>query len=204
MADLTRRFSLADQPEIFASSAETSRTVGAAVKAGRARKIGPPPLHPEHRRAAGASSSTQLAAGCRTLLSRAPSSSTAAPSRQCPPRTDRFSSMPARATRPAARLRLPGLILRPRRGPGAVPGDMPFMDGHPLLRSRPEVPRQHATVPGRQRRHRAYPLASRDRGRAGPARLSARRRRARRAPRQGPGSRGAARRRRGDGRRSTS
>lgn len=41
MADLTRSFLLENQPEVFTSTAETSRAVGAAVRGGQARKIGP-------------------------------------------------------------------------------------------------------------------------------------------------------------------
>jgi len=41
MKPLTRTFLLSEQPEVFLSDTRSSRAVSAAVKAGRARKIGP-------------------------------------------------------------------------------------------------------------------------------------------------------------------
>jgi len=41
MAGLKSRFVLGDQPEVFRSDAQTSRAIGAAVKAGEARKVAP-------------------------------------------------------------------------------------------------------------------------------------------------------------------
>lgn len=128
MAALTPTFLLSEQPEVFLSDARTSRAVGAAVEAGFARKIGP------------------------RLYTR----NTEAPIEQVVRRNwqriaalyfpgavvvDRsaFEAMPAEdgslfldvgASRVRREpLRLPGLTIRPRSGPGPIPGDMPFMDG---------------------------------------------------------------------------
>lgn len=127
MTDLTRRFSLADQPEVFASSTEISRAVGAAVKAGRARKVGPrlytwnteEPLEQVVRR------NWQRVAAAHfpgaVIVDR--SAFEAKPSEDGSLFLDAGPGYTAR--RP---LRLLGLTVRPRRGPGPVPGDMPFME----------------------------------------------------------------------------
>lgn len=128
MADpFTRTFSLADQPEVFLSTAETSRAVSAAVKAGRARKIGPrlytkntnEPLEQVVRR------NWQRAAAAyfpgAVVVDR--SAFEAKPSDDGSLFLDAGPAYAAR--RP---VRLPGLTLRPRRGPGPVNGDMPFME----------------------------------------------------------------------------
>ena len=128
MAVPTRNFSLPDQPEVFLSTTAASRAVRRAVDSGRARKIAgrlytrntEEPLESVARR------NWQRIAG---LLF---------PGAVVVDRTA-FEAMPSddgsvfldagpdyAARRP---VRLPGLALRPRRGPGPIAGDMPFMNG---------------------------------------------------------------------------
>jgi hypothetical protein len=123
----TRTFSLADQREVFLSTAATSRAVGAAVKAGRARKIGPrlytrntdEPLEEVVRR------NWQ-----RITAAYFPGSVVADRSAfEAKPSDDGSLFLDAGPVYAARRpVRLSGLTLRPRRGPGPVAGDMPFME----------------------------------------------------------------------------
>lgn len=124
---LTRTFSLADQPEVFLSTAETSRAVSAAVKAGRARKIGPrlytrdtdSPLEEVVRR----NWQRVVAAYFPGAVVVDRSAFEAKPSDDGSLFLDAGPDYAAR--RP---VRLPGLTLRPRQGRGPVAGDMPFME----------------------------------------------------------------------------
>ncbi len=127
MAELTRTFSLGDQPEVFLSTAGASRAVGTAVKAGRARKIGPrlytrntaEPLEQVVRR-----NWQRVAAAYfpgAVVVDR--SAFEAKPSEEGSLFLDAGPAYTAR--RP---VRLPGLTLRPRRGHGPIAGDMPFME----------------------------------------------------------------------------
>lgn len=125
---LTRGFSPDSQPEVFLSTAATSRAVRAAVQAGRARKLGPrlytrnteEPLERVARR-----NWQRIAAAYfpgAVVVDR--SAFEAKPSEDGSLFLD---AGPAYTTRRP--VRLPGLTLRPRRGPGPVSGDMPFMEG---------------------------------------------------------------------------
>ncbi|MCW2982110.1 MAG: filamentation induced by cAMP protein Fic [Solirubrobacterales bacterium] len=127
-AVLKSAFPLDDLPEVFLSNAAISRKVGAAVKAGGARKLGPrlytrnmhEPLEQVSLR-----NWQRIAAGYfpgAVVVDR--SAFEAKPSDDGSLFLDTGTG---RARREA--VRLPGLTLRPRRGPGSVEGDMPFMDG---------------------------------------------------------------------------
>ncbi len=127
MAEVTRRFLLADQPEVFSSTAETSRAVGAAVRRGQARKVGPrlytrnteDPLEDVVRR-----NWQRIAAAYfpgAVVVDR--SAFEAKPSDDGSLFLDAGPAYSAR--RP---VRLPGLTLRSRQGVGPVDGDMPFME----------------------------------------------------------------------------
>lgn len=127
MAELTRTFLLSEQPEVFLSTADTSRAVGAAVKAGRARKLGPrlytrnteEPLEQVVRR-----NWQRIAAAYfpgAVVVDR--SAFEAKPSEDGSLFLDAGPGYTAR--RP---IRLPGLTLRPRQGHGPAPSDMPFME----------------------------------------------------------------------------
>jgi len=128
MAALTRTSLLAEQPEVFLSDAQTSRAVGAAVKAGRVRKIGPrlytknteAPLEQVVRRNWQRIAALYFPEG--VVVDRS--------AFEAKPAEDGSLFLdigPSRARR--APLRLPGLTIRPRGGPGPVADDMPFMDG---------------------------------------------------------------------------
>ena len=127
MAALTRTFSSPEQLEVFLSTARTSRAVGAAVKAGQARKVGPrlytrntdAPLEQVVRR------NWQRIAGLYF-----PDAVVADRSAfEAKPTEDGSLFLDIGPTRTRrAPLRLPGLVIRPRSGPGPVAGDMPFMD----------------------------------------------------------------------------
>lgn len=122
----TRTFLLDEQPEVFLSTAETSRVVGTAVRAGRARKLGnrlytrntDEPLENVARR------NWQRVAALyfpgAVVADR--SAFEAMPSDDGSLFLDAGPDYAGR--RP---VRLPGLVLRPRRGPGPVARDMPFM-----------------------------------------------------------------------------
>lgn len=127
MAKATRRFLLTDQPEVFSSTTETSRAVGAAVRRGQARKIGPrlytrnteDPLEEVVRR-----NWQRIAAAYfpgAVVVDR--SAFDAKPSEDGSLFLDAGPNYSAR--RP---VRLPGLNLRPRQGAGPVDNDMPFME----------------------------------------------------------------------------
>jgi len=125
---LKRGFSIDDLPEVFLSDSTISRKVGNAVKAGGVRKVGPrlytrnmsEPLEKVARR-----NWQRIAAGYfpgAVLVDR--SAFAAKPGDD----GSLFLDIgPGRVRREA--LKLPGLTLRPRSGPGPVEGDMPFMDG---------------------------------------------------------------------------
>lgn len=128
MPALTRAFSLQEQPEAFLSDASTSRAVGAAVKAGEARKVGPrlytrnteAPIEQVVRR------NWQRIAALyfpdAVVVDRS--------AFDAGPADDGSLFLDVGASRVRREpLRLPGLTIRPRSGPGAVAGDMPFMDG---------------------------------------------------------------------------
>jgi len=125
---LTRGLLLDQQPEVFLSTAATSRAVGRAVRAGGLRKVGPrlytrnveEPIERLVRR------SWQRIAALyfpgAVVVDR--SAFEAAPS------ADGSLFLDAGPTYTRKRpVKLPGLTLRPRRGVGPVPGDMPFTDG---------------------------------------------------------------------------
>jgi hypothetical protein len=127
MAEVTRSFLLSDQPEVFSSTAETSRAVGAAVRRGQARKVGPrlytrnteDPLEDVVRR-----NWQRIAAAYfpgAVVVDR--SAFEAKPSDDGSLFLDAGPGYSAR--RP---VRLPGLTLRSRQGAGPVDGDMPFME----------------------------------------------------------------------------
>lgn len=124
----TRTFSLDGQPEVFATSTETSAAVRRAVAAGRLRKVAgrlytrdtDSPLDMIVRR-----NWTRIAAHYfpeAVVVDRS--------AFEARPSADGSLFLDAgpryRSRRP---VRLPGLSLRPRQGPGAVSGDMPHMDG---------------------------------------------------------------------------
>jgi Fic/DOC family protein len=123
-----RGFLLGDQPEVFLSTAATSRAVGRAAKAGALRKIGPRlytrNTHEEIdvlvRR------SWQRIAALyfpgAVIVDRS--------AFEAAPASDGSLFLDAGPTYTRKRpVKLPGLTLRPRRGTGPVAGDMPFMDG---------------------------------------------------------------------------
>lgn len=127
MARLTRTF-LPAQPEVFLSTAETSRAVGAAVRDGKLRKVGPrlytkntdAPLDQVVRR-----NWQRIAAAYfpgAVVVDR--SAFEAKPSEEGSLFLDAGPDYTVR--RP---IRLPGLTLWSRRGSGPVDGDMPFMEG---------------------------------------------------------------------------
>jgi hypothetical protein len=121
-----RSFSLQDQPEVFLSGAETSRAVGRAVKAGQARKIAgrlytrntAEPVESIVRRNWQRIASLYFPGA--VVVDR--SAFEAKPSEDGSLFLDAGPDYAGR--RP---VRLPGLILRPRPGPGPVEDDMPFM-----------------------------------------------------------------------------
>lgn len=125
--DLTRTFSPADRPEVFLSTAKTSRAVSAAVREGRARKIGPrlytrnvdEPLEQVVRR------NWQ-----RIVAAYFPGAVVVDRSAfEAKPSDDGSLFLDAGPDYTSRRLvRLPGLILRPRQGRGPIAGDMPFME----------------------------------------------------------------------------
>jgi hypothetical protein len=128
MATATRTFSLEDQPEVFLSTTATSAAIQRAVTAGRARKVAGrlytrnlgEPLDQVVRR------NWQRIAALyfpgAVIVDR--SGFEAQPSEDGSLFLDAGPDYVAR--RP---IRLPGLTLRPRRGPGPAPEDMPFMEG---------------------------------------------------------------------------
>lgn len=123
----TRTFLLEDQPEVFLSTAEISRAVGRAVRSGQARKIG--------SRLYTRNTTEPIEAIVRRNWQRI--AALYFPNAVVVDRSA-FEAMPSEdgslfldggpgyaGRRP---VRLPGLTLRPRRGPGPIEGDMPFME----------------------------------------------------------------------------
>jgi hypothetical protein len=120
--------SIIDLPEVFLSNADISRKVGAAVRSGGARKLGPrlytrnvdDPLDKVGRR-----NWQRIAGGYfpgAVVVDRS-----AFEAMPCEDGSLFLDVGPERVRREA--VKLPGLTLRPRSGPGPVEGDMPFMDG---------------------------------------------------------------------------
>lgn len=128
MATDTRAFSLSDQPEVFLSTASTSRAVGAAVKAGRARKLGPR-LYTWNTEAPQEQVIRRNWQRIAALYF--PGAVVADRSAfEAKPSADGSLFLDVGASRVRREpVRLPGLTIRPRSGPGPVTGDMPFMDG---------------------------------------------------------------------------
>lgn len=128
MTPRTPDFLLPEQPEVFLSNARTSRAVGTAVKAGRARKVGPrlytrnveAPIQQVVRRnwqRIAALYFPDAVVADRSAFEAKPAEDGSL-----------FLDIgPSRVRREP--LRLPGLIVRPRSGPGPIAGDIPFMDG---------------------------------------------------------------------------
>jgi Fic/DOC family len=131
-----RTFSLADLPEVFPTSTAISAPLQRAVKAGKARKLAgrlytrnmEEPLGQISRRnwpAIVAHYFPDAVLADRSALEAKPASDGSL-------FLDAGPSYAAR--RPA---RVPGLKLRPRKGPGPIDGDMPYMDIH--IASRPRA-----------------------------------------------------------------
>jgi hypothetical protein len=126
MVPAARTFSLEDQPEVFASSTATSAAVQRAVAAGRARKVAgrlytrnvDDPLEQVVHR-----NWPRIAAHYYPGAVVADRSAF-----EAMPSADGSLFLDAGPDYAGRRpLRLPGLTLRPRSGPGPVPGDMPYM-----------------------------------------------------------------------------
>jgi Fic/DOC family len=125
---LKRGLSNSDLPEVFLSDAAISRKVSSAVRAGGARKLGPRlytrNMHESIEQVA-RRNWHRIAAGYfpgAVVVDR--SAFDAKPSKDGSVFLDVGPERIRRET-----VKLPGLILRPRSGPGPVAGDMPFMDG---------------------------------------------------------------------------
>jgi hypothetical protein len=127
MTPRTSTFLLSEQPEVFLSNAHTSRAVGAAVRAGRAQKIGPrlytrnaeAPLEQVVRRNWQRIAALYFPGAVVTDRS----------AFDAKPAEDGSLFLdigPSRKRREP--LRLPGLTIRARSGPGPIVGDMPFMN----------------------------------------------------------------------------
>lgn len=119
---------LSEQPEVFLSTAETSRATRAAVKAGSARKLAPrlftknleaPPEQVVRRnwQRIAALYFPNAVVVDRSAFEAKPSADGSL-----------FLDVGRSRVRREA-VRLPGLTIRPRSGRGPVAGDMPFMDG---------------------------------------------------------------------------
>jgi hypothetical protein len=117
-----------DLPEVFLSNAAISRKVGNAVRSGGVKKLGPrlytrnvdEPLENIGRR-----NWQRIAAGYfpgAVVVDRS-----AFEAKPCKDGSLFLDVGPERVRREP--VKLPGLTLRPRSGPGPVEGDMPFMDG---------------------------------------------------------------------------
>jgi hypothetical protein len=128
MAPVERAFSLEEQPEIFASTAERSRAIRRAVAAGKARKVAgrlytrntDDPLEQVVRRNWAGIAAHHFPGA--VVVDR--SAFEARPSADGSLFLDAGPGYAGR--RP---IRLPGLTLRPRLGPGPVPEDMPHLNG---------------------------------------------------------------------------
>jgi hypothetical protein len=123
-----RTFSLDSQPEVFASTTKTSAAVRRAVKAGRARKVGgrlytrnvEEPLEPVVRRNWPLITAHYLPGA--VVVDRS--------GIEARPAADGSLFLDAGPGYSGRRpVRLPGLTLRPRRGPGPLPGDLPHLEG---------------------------------------------------------------------------
>jgi len=123
-----RTFLLDEQPEVFATTTETSRAVQRAVAKGQARKVAgrlytrnvDEPIEQVVRRnwsRVAAHHFPEAVIADRSGIEARPSDDGSLFLDAGPDYAGR---------RP---VRLPGLALRPRQGPGPVPGDMPHMDG---------------------------------------------------------------------------
>lgn len=131
-----RTFSLADLPEVFPTSTAISAPLQRAVKAGKARKLAgrlytrnmEEPLQQISRR----NWPTIVAHYFPNAVLADRSALEAKPALDGSLFLDAGPSYAAR--RPA---RVPGLKLRPRKGPGPIEGDMPYMDIH--IASRPRA-----------------------------------------------------------------
>lgn len=123
-----RTFSLPDQPEIFATATETSRAVRRAVSGGKARKVAgrlytrntDDPIEQVVRRNWARVAAHHFPGA--VVVDR--SAFEARPSADGSLFLDAGPDYAGR--RP---IRLPGLSLRPRRGPGPAAGDMPHLEG---------------------------------------------------------------------------
>jgi len=131
-----RTFSLADLPEVFATSTDISAPLQRAVKAGRARKLAgrlytrnlDEPLEQIARR------NWPTIAG-HYFPGAVLADRSALEAKPAPDGSLFLDAGPGYAARRPARV--PGLKLRPRKGPGPVDGDMPYMDIH--IASRPRA-----------------------------------------------------------------
>jgi hypothetical protein len=127
VAAVKSRFLLGNLPEVLLSDARSSRAIGEAVKAGQARKVGPrlytrnteAPLGQVVRRNWQRIAALYFPGAVVTDRS----AFEAKPSED----DSLFLDVGASRVRREA-VRLPGLTIRPRSGPGPVAGDMPFMD----------------------------------------------------------------------------
>jgi Fic/DOC family len=123
-----RTFSLGDQPEVFASTTRTSRAVQRALADGQVRKV------------AGRLYTRNLAEPLEQVVRRNWSRVAAhyfpgavivdRSGIEAQPSADGSLFLDAGPDYAGRRpVRLPGLTLLPRRGPGSVPGDMPHLEG---------------------------------------------------------------------------
>jgi Fic/DOC family len=131
-----RTFSLADQPEVFASTTADSEAIRQAVAGGKARQLGGR-LYTRNR-------DEPLEAVARRNWQRIAAhhfpdavvvDRSAFEAKPDPDGSVFLDAGPAYAGRRP--VRLPGLTLRPRRGPGPAAGDMPYMGIY--LSSRPRA-----------------------------------------------------------------
>jgi hypothetical protein len=123
----TRTFSLDDEPEVFLSSTGTSRAIARAVRAGEARKV------------SGRLYTHNVSESIEAIVRRNWQRIAAAyfpgavvvdrSAFEAKPSEDGSLFLDAGPDYASKRpVRLPGLTLRPRRGPGPIEGDMPFME----------------------------------------------------------------------------
>lgn len=137
MEATNRSFSLDEQPEIFATTTQISRAVQRAVADGRARKVAgrlytrnlDEPIEQIVRRNWARIAAHHFPGAVVVDRSGIEARPTADGSLFLDAGPDYAGRRP---------VRLPGLTLLPRRGPGPVPGDMPYLDGL-FLSSRPRT-----------------------------------------------------------------
>lgn len=123
-----RTFSLGEQPEVFASTTATSAAIQRAVEAGAARRVGgrlytqnvEDPLEQVVRRNWQSIAAHYFPAAVVVDRSAVEAKPAADGSLFLDAGPDYAGKRPRR---------LPGLVLRPRAGPGPIDGDMPFMNG---------------------------------------------------------------------------